>query len=119
MLVEIGIGAVLDEAAIAGVERQRLGQRARELLGDLGRRLIEAVLDAGKLVRQAKRAASQSRSKCVRRTYRRVDRSKIARTASTKCEPRQGAGEIGRLSQVVAQGLPQARLVGEIRHGIE
>ena len=121
MLVEIGVGAVLDEAAVARIEGKRLGERRREGLLDLRRRGFEAIPDSGELLRQAEGASAthQACAKGVGRADGRTNRAEIARTAAPKRQTRQRAGKIGSLLQLLAQALPQPRLVGEIGDRIE
>ena len=121
MLVEIAVGAVLDEAAVARIDGKRLGERRRERLLDLGGRGFETIPDAGKLLRQAEgaRAMRQACAKGMRRADGRADRAEIARTAAPKRQTRQRAGKVGSRLQLFAQALAQPRLVGEIGDRIE
>ena len=57
LLVEIGARAVADEAAVARIERKRLGERRRKRLLDADRRRFETLGDPAELPRQAERAA--------------------------------------------------------------
>ena len=122
VLVEIGVGAVADEAAVARVEREasrRAPPRgtARSRAGAASRRSLIAASS----LRQAEgtSATHEACAKGVGRADRRANGAEIARTAAPKRQPRQRAGKVGSLLQLLAQALPQPRLVGEIGDRIE
>ncbi len=121
MLIEIGIGAAPDEAAVARIEGKRFVQRPRQRLLDLRRRGGQTFGNAHQLARQAEHlaGAQQLRGKVVSGHNRRTDRAEIARPPSSKRQPRQRAGQVGSGLQRVAQIVPQARLVGEIGDSVE
>ena len=121
MLIEIGVGAVTDEAAVARVDGKGVVQRARQRLLDLRRSGGQAFGNAHELARQAERlaGAQQLRRQIVSGDDRIADRAEIARAAAPERQPGERAGEVGRGLQRFAQIVAQARPVGEIGHRVE
>src|SRR4029079_1230611 len=115
VLIEIEIGAVLDEAAVSRVDGKGLGERRRKRLLDPGGCGFEPSPDAGKLLRQPEgaRAMRQAYAKAMRCADCRPAVAEVARTPATQRQTRQRAGKVGSLVQFLAQVLPQPRLVGE------
>ena len=121
LLVEIGARALSDEAAVTRVQRQTLGKRPGKRLLDARRRRFEPRGDRCKLGRQTERAsgADEARGKCMSGGYGRAHGAEIARAPSPQSEPRQRSGKVGCCLQLLAQGLAEPGLIGQIGDGVE
>ena len=120
MLIEIAVKTIADEAAVALVQRQLVGERrVKDLLDVLGHR-FEPRCDSIELLRQAEAGGTgEMRGKRSGRGDGIAHRAEIARTATGKRKPRQRPRQVRRAFQLLAQRLPQPRLAGEIGDGVE
>ncbi len=121
VLIEIGIEASADEAAVALVHGKLVGERRAERLLHRGRHPAQPDDDAVELLRQPEGVggAGEMGGKVLRGADGIAHGAEIAGAASPQRKPRQRAGEIGRAFQRLAQGVAEARLAGEIADGIE
>ena len=121
MLIEIAIGAVADEAAVALVQRQLVGERRVENLLDVLRHRPEPRSDSIELLRQAERRRHGPRCAASARAEAMASRTapRSRGPPRFKRKPRQRARQVRRALQLIAQRLAQARLAGEIGDGVE
>ena len=121
VLVEIGIERLADEASVALVHRQLVGKRRGEGALDPVRDALKPEHDAVKLLRQTEhiRGAGEVSGEGAGAANCVAHGPEIARTASQKREARQCAGEVRRPLQLLSERLAQARLAGEIAHGVQ
>ena len=111
MLVEIAIEGVADEAAVALVERQLVGERCVKGLLDGLRHRVEPRCDSIELLRQAEAGGTgEMRGKRPGGGDGIAHRTEIARTAAGKRQPRQRPRQVRRALELFAQHLTEPRL---------
>ena len=116
-LVEVGIEACADEAAIALQERQLVGKGRREPVGHIRAQALQALRGLAQFPRQIGRDG-EFEPELARGEQAVAHAGEIPRAAASEAEAGEGARQIGRALEDAPQPVAQVAVLDQRRDGI-